>query len=73
MTLRSCTDYGGEHNNDACFLVIQKQMRVSTKIIKPGANSKMHWVPVSTLKLAESVPTCVNRTLTPPRKPQRGK
>lgn len=34
-TITSCANYAGTHNNDACFLVIQKRLVVSPKIIKP--------------------------------------
>ena len=35
ITISSCTDYAGKYNNDACFIVVQKKIIVSPKIIKP--------------------------------------
>lgn len=35
ITLNSCTNYGGTQNNDAAFLVIQKKLVISPKIIQP--------------------------------------
>ena len=35
ITITSCTDYAKTHNNDACFILIQKKIVISPKIIKP--------------------------------------
>jgi len=35
VTITSCANYCGSYNNDACFMVIQKRLVVSPKIIKP--------------------------------------
>jgi len=35
ITINSCTDYCNKYNNDACFIVVQKKIIVSPKIIKP--------------------------------------
>jgi len=39
ITINSCTNYCGTHNNDASFLVVQKKLVISPKIIKPSAQS----------------------------------
>lgn len=36
FTISSCSNYCGSHNNDACFLVVQKKLIISPKIIKPS-------------------------------------
>jgi hypothetical protein len=43
ITISSCTDYAGKYNNDACFIVVQKKIIVSPKIIKPTQQSKSNW------------------------------
>jgi len=44
MSITSCTNHSGIHENDACILVIQKCLIISPKIIKPlGGNSNIHW------------------------------
>lgn len=35
ITINSCTDYCNKFGNDACFIIIQKKIIVSPKIIKP--------------------------------------
>ena len=35
ITINSCTNYNGTHGNDAAFLVLQKKLVISPKIIKP--------------------------------------
>jgi len=39
ITINSCTNYCSTHNNDASFLVVQKKLVISPKIIKPSAQS----------------------------------
>lgn len=43
ITLTSTSNYAGIHNNDAAFLVVQKKLVISPKIIKPSGNSS-HWI-----------------------------
>ena len=45
ISITSCTNHSGVHNNDAVFVVIQKKFVVSPKIIKPLPNnqSNVHW------------------------------
>jgi len=44
MTITSCTNHSGLHNNDASILVIQKKLIISPKIIKPQqGNQAIHW------------------------------
>ena len=40
ITINSCTDYCNKYGNDACFIVVQKKIIVSPKIIKPTQQSK---------------------------------
>lgn len=35
ITISSCTNNSGSHNNDAVLLVVQKKLIISPKIIKP--------------------------------------
>jgi len=35
MTITSCTNHSGVHNNDATLMVVQKKLIISPKIIKP--------------------------------------
>jgi hypothetical protein len=37
ISITSCTNHSGKHENDACILVIQKKLIISPKIIKPLA------------------------------------
>ena len=44
MTITSCTNHSGMHDNDACVLVIQKKLIISPKIIKPLQGiGNIHW------------------------------
>jgi hypothetical protein len=38
ITISSCSNYCGTHGNDASFLVVQKKLVISPKIIKPSTN-----------------------------------
>lgn len=35
ITVGSCTDYGNKFGNDAAFIIIQKKIVISAKVIKP--------------------------------------
>ena len=45
ITLTTCTNHSGVHNNDAVMIVIQKKFVVKPKIIKPLPNNQgtIHW------------------------------
>ena len=66
ITINSCTDYCNKYGNDACFIVVQKKIIVSPKIIKPTQQSKQNWLD-STLAIPEAANQSVRRPLTPPR------
>jgi diadenosine tetraphosphatase ApaH/serine/threonine PP2A family protein phosphatase len=67
VTINSCTDYCNKYNNDACFIVLQKKIIVSPKIIKPSPQSKQNWIDVASVQVPETANSCVRRPLTPPR------
>jgi diadenosine tetraphosphatase ApaH/serine/threonine PP2A family protein phosphatase len=67
ITINSCTDYCGKYNNDACFIVVQKKIIVSPKIIKPAAQSKANWLENQSSGIPETANSSVRRGLTPPR------
>ena len=48
ITLTSTSNYGGVHNNDAAFLVLQKKLVISPKIIKPSTAAS-HWIQIPDL------------------------
>ena len=62
MTINSCTNYGGVHENDACFLVVQKKFGISPKIIKPspGATAWLQLDPIP-----DNVNGAIKRAVTP--------
>lgn len=65
VTITSCANYAGQ-NNDACFLLIQKRLVVSPKIIKPlGSGTPWQQIPVS--DIPEAANSSVRRALTPQR------
>ena len=69
ITVSSCTDYCGKYNNDACFIVVQKRLVISPKIIKPTPQSKQSWVEFNIQSIPESVSPVIRRPHTP-LKPQ---
>ena len=69
MTITSCTNHSGIHENDACILVIQKRLIISPKIIKPQTqNSNIHWHEINMNNISTSANSSVRREPTPPRK-----
>ena len=62
ITINSCTNYNGTHQNDACFLVIQKKLIVSPKIIKPSAQGQQ-WITIG--EIPETANSAVRRPVTP--------
>lgn len=71
ITITSTTDYCGKYNNDACFIVLQKKIIVSPKIIKPvPQESKRNWAELS--QVPESANSSVRRPITPPRMAKQG-
>lgn len=66
MTVSSCSDYCGTSGNAAGFMVVQKRMLISFKIIKPATNSKAQWRDVAVPDNAEA-PSVVKRPPTPVR------
>ena len=46
ITINSCTDYCNKFNNDACFIVVQKKIIVSPKIIKGTPPTKSNWLEI---------------------------
>ena len=67
ITINSCTDYCNKYGNDACFIVVQKKIIVSPKIIKPTQQSKQNWVDIQVSQIAETANSSVRRAITPPR------
>jgi len=67
ITINSCTDYCNKYNNDACFIVVQKKIIVSPKIIKPTTQSKANWLEIQPASIPETANSSVRRGLTPPR------
>lgn len=72
MSITSCTNHSGSHDNDACILVIQKKLIISPKIIKTqsNTNSTQHWQEISINNIPASVSSSIRREQTPPRKRQ---
>lgn len=70
MSLTSATNIWGVNENDACFLVVQKGMKISTKIIKSQPGSKIYWQDINTSTIQSSANSSVQREHTPPRKRQ---
>lgn len=68
MTLTSCTNVWGAGENDGCFVVVQKGMKISTKIIKSQPGSKAYWQDIGTNMVPSSANSSVRREHTPPRK-----
>jgi len=69
MTITSCTNSSGVHENDACILVIQKRLIISPKIIKPlASNSAIHWQEINMNNISTAANSSVRREPTPPRK-----
>jgi len=70
MTVTSCTNHSGVHNNDAAILVIQKKLIISPKIIKPLPNSGNLWLELNINAIPQAANSSVRREPTPPRKRQ---
>ena len=70
ISITSCTNHSGIHDNDACILVIQKKLVISPKIIKTQVNqdTSVHWQEVNLSNIPASVTTTIRRDQTPPRK-----
>jgi len=65
VTITSCANYCGIYNNDACFMVIQKRLVVSPKIIKPLNTGVTPWQKVG--EISAEADASVNRPPTPMR------
>jgi hypothetical protein len=63
MTITSCTNHSGIHDNDACILVIQKKLIISPKIIKTPVNSNttIHWQDINPTALPATANSSVRR------------
>ena len=70
MTITSCSNHSGTHENDATILVIQKQLIISPKIIKAQSGSSVHWQEINMSTISASANSSVRRETTPPRKRQ---
>jgi hypothetical protein len=68
MTITSCTNQSGIHENDACILVIQKRLIISPKIIKPLQGSRVHWQEINMNTISTNANSSVRREPTPKRK-----
>jgi hypothetical protein len=68
ITLTSCANYGGTFNNDAAFLVMQKKLVISPKIIKPIAGTNM-WMTIP--EIPAETNSAIKRDPTPPRNRQQ--
>lgn len=70
MTITSCTNHSGVHNNDATLMVVQKKLIISPKIIKPlpMAQGAVHWVDIPSSSVSTAANSSVRRERTPPRK-----
>jgi protein phosphatase len=68
MTISSCTDYCGVTGNSAGFLIVQKKLVISPKIIQPSPVSKVAWRDPVVPDDAD-VPAHLKRAPTPPRQP----
>lgn len=62
ITISSCTNYCGVHNNDACFLVVQKKLVISPKIIKPSQQG-CQWLQIG--DIPDAANSSVKRPTTP--------
>lgn len=70
ISITSCTNASGTHQNDGCFLVVQKQMIVNPKIIKTQKDTAGHWQVITKDSVPSSANSSVRRDPTPPRKAQ---
>lgn len=70
ISITSCTNNSGVHNNDAVLMVIQKKLIISPKIIKPlpQNQSSIHWMDIPLASISTSANSSVRRERTPPRK-----
>jgi hypothetical protein len=67
ITITSCTNHSGAHENDAAILVLQKKLIISPKIIKPNPTMGC-WMNINMNSIPTSVNGSVRRETTPPRK-----
>lgn len=65
ITVSSCTDYANKYGNDAAFIVIQKKIVISAKVIKPTQQSKLNWIESG--PIPESANSSVKRPISPLR------
>ena len=74
ITITSCTNHSGAHNNDAVLMVVQKKLIISPKIIKPLPQNQgsVHWMDISSSNISPAANSSVRRERTPPRKKQGG-
>lgn len=74
ISITSCTNNSGIHDNDACILVIQKKLIISPKIIKTQANvnSSVHWQEIKVSNIPATVNGSIRREPTPPRQRRAG-
>ena len=72
ISITTCTNHSGVHNNDAVMIVIQKKFVVKPKIIKPLPHnqSTIHWQNISSANISPTANSSVRRERTPPRKKQ---
>ena len=70
ITITSCTNHSGVHNNDAVLLVVQKKLIISPKIIKPlpQGQSNIHWLDTNISNIPTAANSSVRRERTPARK-----
>jgi protein phosphatase len=64
FTITSCSNYNNSHGNDACFLVVQKKMIISPKIIKPSSQGQT-WIALDAIP--DTANSSVRRPVTPPK------
>lgn len=71
ISVTSCTNHSGLHDNDACFLVVQKKLIINPKIIKPlPAGQAVPWMEINVANISATANSSVKREPTPPRKRQ---
>jgi len=68
ITVSSCSNYAGTLNNDASFLVLQKKLVISPKIIKPSTNAS-HWIQLA--DIPEGTNSSIRREPSPLRARQQ--
>ena len=72
ISITSCTNHSGMHENDAAIVVVQKKLIVSPKIIKPlpAPQSNQHWQNINMNTISTEANSSVRREPTPMRKRQ---